>query len=261
MSTKTKPVSIEERRNARRKRQKRKKIRRRITVTLLLLIGISIGLCFTPIFHVEEIRVSGAYRIPPEEIAAASGVAVGQNIFTFNVHDVAESIQLLPYVKGVTVRRQYPDVLSLEVQEETPVAGVTVGGMFVLLNESAKVLEAGGERWAYAVPLLIQGEIGNYTLGEKLPIDQEGQFPVLLKVAVSAAQHQLSDRIQAIYFTNRDIYLKLSDTLRVKFGAADKPDSRMTMLKAVLDSLPEGSSGLLDLTDGEKAYLTADVSP
>lgn len=83
MSRKKKAASVEERREARRKRQRRKRTSRKIAVTLLLLIGVCIGICFTPVFSVKEIQVSGTNQVPAEQISASTGVSVGQNIFTF----------------------------------------------------------------------------------------------------------------------------------------------------------------------------------
>lgn len=258
MSRKKKAASVEERREARRKRQRRKRTSRKIAVTLLLLIGVCIGICFTPVFSVKEIRVSGTNQVPAEQISASSGVSVGQNIFTFNIHEVAERLKQIPYVDEVTVHRNYPNVLSVEVREAVPVAYVSIGGGFAVIDKTARVLEGTEDRAKYKIPLISQEEIGNYTLGEKLTVAKEGSFPVLLEAAVAVSNNQFSDRITDIYSEEKEVYMKISDTLKIKLGSGEKLSAKMNMLKAVLENLPKGSKGTLDMTNGEKVYLTSD---
>ena len=104
----------------------------------------------------------------------------------------------------------------------------------------------------------LQEEIGNYTLGEKLALAKEGNFPVLLEVAVAVSNNQFSDRITDIYMEDKEIYMNISDTLKIKLGNEEKLSAKMNMLKAVMENLPKGSKGTLDMTNGEKVYLTSD---
>lgn len=258
MSRKKKTASIEERREARRKRQRRKRTSRKIAVTLLLLIGVCIGICFTPVFSVKDIRVSGTSQVPPEQLIASSGVLIGQNIFTFNIHEVAERLKQIPYVDEVTVFRNYPNVLSVEVREAVPVAYVSIGGGFVVIDKTAKALEGAENLTKYKIPVIRQEEIGNYVLGEKLAVAKDGVFPVLLEAAVSVSNNQFSDQITDIYSEEKDVYMKVSDILKIKLGNGEKLSAKMNMLKAVLENLPKGSAGTLDMTTGEKVYLTSD---
>ena len=258
MSTKKKAAGIEQRREARRKRQRRKRTSRRIAVTLLLLAAVCIGICFTPVFSIKEIRISGTNQVPQEQIAVQSGVSVGQNIFTFNIHEVADSIKQIPYVDDVTVRRSYPNVLEIEVREAVPVAYVPVSGGFAVIDKNSRVLENTAERGKYPVPLIQQEGIENVTLGEKLAAPAEGEFPVLLEAAVAAGNYRISEKITEIYSDGTNVYMKISDTLRIRLGTGDKLSAKMNMLKAVLDNLPEGSAGTLDMTTGDKVYLTTD---
>ena len=78
MSRKKKAASVEERREARRKRQRRKRTSRKIAVTLLLLIGVCIGICFTPVFSVKEIRVSGTNQVPAQALLKYRGLAASE---------------------------------------------------------------------------------------------------------------------------------------------------------------------------------------
>ncbi len=258
MTRKTKTASIEQRREARRRRKRRRQTSRRVVITLLLLAGICIGICFTPVFDLKEIQVSGTNQVPAEQIVADSGVAVGQNIFTFNIHDVAARLEAIPYVDEVTVRRNYPNRLLLEIREAVPVAYVTVGGTLAVVDKDSKVLETCEDRGKYPLPLIHQTEVGNYILGEKLTVAKDSLFLVLLEVATSAGNHQFSEKITDIYNTGSDIWLQITDILKVKLGDGGQLSARMNMLKAVLANLPLESRGILDMTTGDKVYLTTD---
>ena len=258
MANRTKTASIEERRDARRRRQKRKRTSRRAAVTILLLMAAAIGVCFTPVFHIKEIRVSGLNQVTQEEVEAAAGLSVGQNIFTFNIHDVAEKIRRIPYVEEVALRRSYPNVVTVEVREAVPVCYLQVGTSFAVVDKQGRVLEATDNREKYKLPLIPQQETASYVVGEILPLASDSSFAVLLNAAVAVNVNQFSDRVTDIYYEDKNIRMKLSDTLFVNLGTGDKLSAKMNMLKAVLEELPEGSAGTLDMTNSEKIYLTTD---
>ncbi len=260
MTKRTKTASIEQRREARRRRKRRRQISRRVVVTLLLLVGICIGICFTPVFHIKEIQVSGTNEIPTEEVIGSSGVTVGQNIFNFNIHDVAEALETIPYVDEVTIRRNYPNRLVIEVREAVPVAYVTVGSTFAVVDKDSKVLEICEDQSKYKIPLIHQTEVSNYTLGEKLTVAKDSVFLVLLEVATSAGNHQFAEKIAHIYNSGSELWLQITDLLKVRLGGGEQLSARMNMLKAVLANLPTESRGTLDMTTGDKVYLTTDES-
>lgn len=111
--------------------RKRKHGRRRMGLLFKLLCGAALAAALTVgatvFFQVETIAVVGSSRYTPEEVIAASGVAVGDNLFRMNKNQVSQRIrQQLPYIGDVAVQRGLPSTLTFTVKEWAAAARVEV---------------------------------------------------------------------------------------------------------------------------------------
>ncbi len=80
-------------------------------------------------FRITQVRVQGAVNSTADEIRSASGVKVSSSLFSVDAGTVETSIRRENmWVDQVTVSRQWPDTLVLQVKEFKPYAMITVGG-------------------------------------------------------------------------------------------------------------------------------------
>lgn len=130
--------------------------RRRRAVVLLAVVGpvaALAALAWSPLVDVEEVRVDGTRRLPPNQVLAAAGIDRGTPLATVDVDGAQRRIAALPYVRGVVVRREWPDRVVVEVDERVPALAVPVAGGVVLYD--AEGVRLGGASAApTAVPLL-----------------------------------------------------------------------------------------------------------
>ena len=120
-------------------------------LSVLLICG-AILTAMTLFFRVGGIVVTGQKRYTAEEIAAASGVELGANMYLLNKYDIVRSITgKLPYIEDIRVNRKLPDTLLIEVRES--------GRPFALVQDgSAWLISAGGK----IVEQLPEKEAGQY---------------------------------------------------------------------------------------------------
>jgi hypothetical protein len=85
-----------------------------ISVYALYLIGMDEQ------FYLTYIPVEGTQTIPPNEIVAASGLA-GTHVFAVNPSEAAAQINELPGVVGATVSLNWPNEVTIQVVEDSPV--------------------------------------------------------------------------------------------------------------------------------------------
>lgn len=76
----------------------------------------------TTFFQLEKIEVKGCERLTEKEIVAATGIPQVQNLLALDTHAVAQSLKNNPWVKEVSVTRNFPASLSIEIREKKPVA-------------------------------------------------------------------------------------------------------------------------------------------
>lgn len=79
-------------------------------------------------FRITEIRVEGCTNSTADEIRAASGVKVSASLFAVDERQITENVREESlWVDQVTVARNWPDTLILQVREFEPYALIAVG--------------------------------------------------------------------------------------------------------------------------------------
>ena len=82
----------------------------------ILLIAGAVVAALTVFFKVQSITVSGNARYTSEEVVAASGIEIEDNLFLLNKYSAAQAIfEKLPYVEEATINRALPDTIVITV--------------------------------------------------------------------------------------------------------------------------------------------------
>ncbi len=100
---------------------------------------------------VKKIRVHGTFINLSEEMLYQSvSKAIAGGYFNIDVEHVREEVEQLPWVKRATVRRVWPDTLSVSVIEQKPVA---VAKGFGLVNTQGEVFKPAEKYTAKVLPV------------------------------------------------------------------------------------------------------------
>jgi cell division protein FtsQ len=112
--------------------------------TALLLIIISIvgaGMIFgynftvsSRYFEIKEVVVRGCKELTEKEILSYAAIKPSQNLLAINLGTIARRIESNPWVKEVSIGREFPDRLVIDLQERTAVALVKRDNGFNLLD-------------------------------------------------------------------------------------------------------------------------------
>ena len=126
-----------------RRRKKRGGISIRMAAVIILLtIGVVFGVTLMiPAFGITEVYCEGESLISNEDIITTANIKNGTNILLANVGAARRSIQKLPMVKNVKIRRVFPNKICISVETRTPAAYVMTGGGCVLIDCDGTVLE------------------------------------------------------------------------------------------------------------------------
>ena len=96
---------------------------------LLCVLGVVVALTggATVFFRVETVAVTGNQRYTQEEIIAASGIQMGDNLYALNKVSIDRKIRTqLPYVGELSINRSLPSTIRIDVTEWEAVAQVDV---------------------------------------------------------------------------------------------------------------------------------------
>ena len=86
---------------------------------VLILLGVSAYFTLhLGIFTVQEISISGNTKIKEKEILKRSGLREGESSIFFFENSVEQSILKNPWVKGVSVTKEFPKKVYIDIEEE-----------------------------------------------------------------------------------------------------------------------------------------------
>ncbi|MCK5392451.1 MAG: FtsQ-type POTRA domain-containing protein [Deltaproteobacteria bacterium] len=88
-------------------------------ILVLIVLGISTYITLhLGIFTVEQINISGNTTIKEKEILKRSGLRRGESSIFFFEDSVEENILKNPWIKGVSVKKEFPKKVYIDIQEE-----------------------------------------------------------------------------------------------------------------------------------------------
>lgn len=97
----------------------------KLLCVLAVVVALTVGA--TVFFRVERVSVSGSHRYTTEEIIAASGIRLGDNLYSLNKVSIDRNIRtMLPYVEELTINRALPSTILITVTECEAAAQVLV---------------------------------------------------------------------------------------------------------------------------------------
>lgn len=138
-------------RNRQRRRRGRFGFLYKLLSFLVIFTAILVG-CVA-FFRVNEVVVTGNSRYSTQEVIAASGVELGDNLFLVNRPQTAQSIlRQLPYVENAVPVHRLPDTVELHITECVPAAALRFEGSWWLLDARGKLLEQGDKSITGTLP-------------------------------------------------------------------------------------------------------------
>ncbi len=94
-------------------------------------------------FRVNSVHITGCQRVSKEEIRELANVDIHSNILAIDVDKVGQTLEMHPWVKHATVRRELPDRLFIHIIEKQPIAILQDGGLYHV-DEDATIIARTG---------------------------------------------------------------------------------------------------------------------
>lgn len=227
-----------------------------IGACLLLLAAGGLGVVWlltSPRFAINEVAVSGASRLTPEEVVSASGIGPGTNLFRLDRAEVVARLEALPLVRRADLVRRFPNRVTISIEERRPFTLVHAGRLH-WIDEHGVSLGAEPKAVAPSVPVIT----GLH------PTDLEGNPPSprvaagisLLRVLLRS-ETALIQQISEIDVSRLDgPVLYTVEGVEVRIGAEDW-EARLGRLQGVLAQIRTGGEAVsaIDLRFRDQVVL------
>jgi len=147
-----------------------------------------------PAFRPRHVEVVGIKHLTAVQVTAALSLPSDRSIFLLSQADLANRLQVLPWVRSASVSLTLPDRVAVRVTEWTPSAVLQVGESTYYLNDLGEVLDPAVEAGSLTVinrPGFGPAKDGQHAVGgDLLPmlIQLRAGFPSAYKISVTSFQ-------------------------------------------------------------------------
>lgn len=217
----------------------------RWTTLLIVIIGITIFICTTPIFNIQEIEVKGNSKLTKTEIISLSKIKKNDNIFKYSKKKISESICTSPYVKLVTIKKKYPDKIQLIIEERQKKACVKVLNSYAYIDEEGYILEISEDRNGLTIIEGIQTEESNIKVGERLIEKDIKQLETALKIVEISKKKEINEEFYIINIQDEEFTMKLETQKKLIYlGDSSNLNYKIEAVKEAIKKLPEKQGSL-----------------
>lgn len=168
-------------------------------------------------FTVEELHISGNNRVKEREIEKRSGIRKGISSIFFFENQVEEDIRKNPWIKSVTVTKEFPKNVYIKIEEEEVYCIVLApDGKPLYMSRTGHILDSGNFDLGLDFPVLVgEGIKEPQLLGEALDILKLSNNSSVLKWDDISEVH-----VDPLYGIN----VFTNDNLRIEFDRDNIPE-------------------------------------
>lgn len=198
------------------KKRKKKKVKKKIskkmkiikwTSIISIFIGLSIYTLLSPLFNVLTITVEGNVKISETEILSLSQMLIDQNIFSYNLEEIKTNIKQNAYIESVKVVRNFPDNITLEIEERKSSYLIMIGAGYGYISNQGYVLDISNSNLDLPIITGYTTELENLRIGNRLNVDDLVKLGDVLKIVESAQNNDLLGEITYIDITDTTNYI------------------------------------------------------
>lgn len=243
----------------------------KVLCVLTLLVALVVGA--TVFFRVEQVVVSGNSRYTQEDVVAATGIQMGDNLYHMNKFQINQEVRrALPYVNELNIVRKLPNTILITVTEWDAVAQILPTGQSLTQTDEETgeeiPLETADEAWLISVggKLLEQAPADSTAIrvsgltalipraGTPLAVSLEEQPKLdgLLALLSALDSASLMDRVTWIRVENTRIVLDYSGRFEAKMPLNGDFAYHLSVVETVIPQIDAKhgaqSTGSMDLT-------------
>lgn len=187
--------------------------------SVLIIAAVAWVLLFSPWLVLRTVTVQGAALVRLEDVEAAAQPAMGTPLARVSERAVAERVAALPAVEQVTISREWPATLDIQVAERRPVLVIGDGADAVLVD-------AAGASFPGVAP--------DGVLEARGPLS-DSRLLAGVATLVEAFPQELRSAAVRVEFTSADaITVRLTEDRDILFGSADQAGLKAQVALALL---------------------------
>jgi len=226
--------------------------RLRWLLTVIPILSVAAGTYYvlnSPWLTVQEVRIQGTESLDQASLIEISGLQ-GRSMFGLPVDGARSRLMSIPQVKSVSIERNWPDGVTITIEERVPAAFWSVAGQDYVVSAGGYVL--GGGAPDGPAPRIV--EVGNdrtLNIGDRVHPDAIALAQRIYK----ESPRFLGEDVQLLeYRAGVGVTAVFHDGMRVTFGDERSYEYKVAVLAELLNQLSvQGKTPeTVDLRFGER---------
>ena len=248
------------RRDKARRKRRNKKLTAVITVAIVMAIAgiVALVYCYAYGAPIAKINVSGKTDYTTEEIIAACGVELGDNMLRVRSRDVNKALcSKLPYIQNAKVEYKLPDTLVLKVTQTKEKYLIVGKSSYLCLSEEGKVLSLKKKKvkdgqfrlegfdWQDAVEGTVYQPEG----------DNVARFETAKKIVEQLEQNELSGVNTLKLQSMHPILIQYEGRINIYLNGTDDLNEKISLIAGILkNEVSPNSQGYIDARFEGRAF-------
>lgn len=232
--------------------RRRKKSRAALAVFVILICAALVFgvLCFTVLFPITEITVSGNSIYSGEEIIENSGIKISDKLFAVFSEPVNKALsESLPYVKKAELEKHLPGSLKIKTTEAVSLYCFNSENIYYIADSDYKILDEISEIPDGTVLVKVADEF-KFKCGRHL--DKNNSTLLLVSKVYNALSSQ-GISVDSIEVTEyKTVTAKICSRFSVALGIDENTEGKVAHLKSMLAQIDQKNgadcTGKIDLT-------------
>lgn len=216
----------------------------------LVFVILSVSLSLTVFFNVETVEVEDSLIYTADEVIAASGVTMGENVFLISSEKIESNIvTALPYIKSVDVQKRLDNKIVITVHETYDYMVVASNSGFAVLSPEKKVLRFLEGSYPKNLVHVFGLKVSNVHVGEKAVFDSTTSEKALDELIPMLIKTGFSQTGEINVFDLSSIKIQYDDRILINIGTQSELEYKLTFaMQAINTSIEEDAVGTLNLS-------------
>ena len=222
-------------------------VKRFLTVAGVLLFALFViaVVCISKGAPIETIIIEGKTAYTDEEIYQAAGIAEGRNLYVFSEKKVKHDITTkLPYIKDVTLEKNYPDTLILRLVPTQDKYVITSPSGWITLDKDGKVVSVTRDKVESGMYQIDGFDYQKVRVGETYVPEESNaeRYRIMCEMVTLFDNAEVIDTAVINLQNVDDVVVEYGGRIAVYFGSCENLEIKVP-----------GASGILEIANAKNA--------
>lgn len=217
---------------------------------LLLMLTSAAAYLFLPSFHYSKTVILGETSLNADQLLEMANTETKKNIFLIDIRRAEENISRSPFVKEIRIARKFPTTLVFSVLDRLEVGAVSFDGGFAVIDDEGVVMKIVQNQPEVKKPIIVGMQTKMIKLGERIPVEDEQQFSLVMGLISGAQNAKLMDIISDVQMSDmEDVRMTTINGITVLLGSGRDLSYKMLALHEILLDLHSKNihHGIIDM--------------